>query len=100
MLECASALTAILRRETRARHVRHEAEAAMIAAERAVLESNDEDSAVEGFVSWLPEARDTIERARAAEREVGIDVAVAYQAFVMARNASEHCPVPDGDLRP
>ncbi|CDG38432.1 MULTISPECIES: hypothetical protein [Asaia] len=87
MMDRAQALTAVLRRETGVRRARRNAEAEIVSAERNVLASNDEDSAVEGFVNWLPEARASIERARLAEREVAIDVAVAYQAFIQARAA-------------
>ncbi|GBQ93077.1 hypothetical protein AA0535_2733 [Asaia krungthepensis NRIC 0535] len=87
-MDRAQALTAILRRETGVRRARRNAEADIVTAERSVLASDDEDCAVEGFVNWLPEARAAIERARVAEREVAIDVAVAYQAFIQARAAA------------
>jgi len=90
MMDRAQALTAILRRETGVRRARRNAEAEIVTAERSVLASDDEDCAVEGFVNWLPEARAAIERARVAEREVAIDVAVAYQAFIQARAATRH----------
>ncbi len=88
LLDRAQALMAVLRRETSVRLTRRNAEARIVGAERAVLASNDSDKAVEGFVNWLPEARGAIEKARRAEREVAIDVAVAYHVFVLARNAS------------
>lgn len=89
MVDRAQALTAVLRRETGVRRARRNAEAEIVSAERSVMASNDGDSAVEGFVNWLPEARAAIERARLAEREVAIDVAVAYQAFIHARAATQ-----------
>ncbi len=89
LLDRAQALTAVLRRETGVRMARRNAEAEIVSAERAILDSNDDDRAVEGFVSWLPEARRAIDRARSAEREVAIDVAVAYQAFILARSAAK-----------
>ncbi|WP_025841192.1 hypothetical protein [Asaia platycodi] len=81
----AQALIAVLRRETGARLLRRSAEAKIVCAERAILSSNDSDTAVEGFVNWLPEARGAIEKARSAEREVAIDVAVAYHLFMQAK---------------
>ncbi|WP_122050257.1 hypothetical protein [Asaia bogorensis] len=87
MMDRAQALTAVLRRETGVRRDRRNAEAVIVNAERNVLASDDEDSAVEGFVNWLPEARAAIDRARLAEREVAIDVAVAYQAYIQAKMA-------------
>ncbi len=96
MRDRAQALTAVLRRETGVRRERRNAEAVIVCAERNVLASNDEDSVVEGFVNWLPEARATIERARSAEREVAIDVAVAYQAYIQARIAIKRS-LPTGD---
>ena len=96
MLDRAQALTAVLRRETGVRRERRSAEADIVSAERSILASNDEDSAVEGFVNWLPEARAAIERARVAEREVAIDVAVAYQAFIQAKAAAKGTRVTAG----
>ncbi|WP_336760434.1 hypothetical protein [Asaia sp. VD9] len=98
MLDRAQALTAVLRRETGVRAARRSAEASIVSAERAILDSNDGDSAVEGFMNWLPEARHAIDTARAAEREVAIDVAVAYQAFIVAKNASTRAE--EGDEQP
>ena len=96
MVDRAQALTAVLRRETGVRRQRRSAEADIVSAERSILASNDEDSAVEGFVNWLPEARAAIERARVAEREVAIDVAVAYQAFIQAKAAAKGTRVTAG----
>lgn len=96
MVDRAQALTAVLRRETGVRRERRSAEADIVSAERSILASNDEDSAVEGFVNWLPEARAAIERARVAEREVAIDVAVAYQAFIQAKAAAKGARVTAG----
>ncbi|WP_222547930.1 hypothetical protein [Asaia lannensis] len=96
MVDRAQALTAVLRRETGVRRQRRSAEADIVSAERSILASNDEDSAVEGFVNWLPEARAAIERARVAEREVAIDVAVAYQAFIQAKAAAKGARVTAG----
>lgn len=98
MVDRAQALTAVLRRETGVRCERRSAEADIVSAERSILASNDEDSAVEGFVNWLPEARAAIERARVAEREVAIDVAVAYQAFIQAKGAAKGSRAPAGQL--
>ncbi|GBR08801.1 hypothetical protein HW511_03370 [Asaia siamensis] len=85
MLDRAQALIEVLRRETGVRLTRRNAEAKIVSAERAILMSNDGDQAVEGFVSWLPKARSAIEKARSAEREVAIDVAVAYHVFMLAK---------------
>ncbi|WP_336944938.1 hypothetical protein [Asaia sp. HN010] len=83
----AQALIAVMRRETDARLLRRNAEAKIVCAERAILSSDDSDTAVEGFVNWLPEARGAIEKARSAEREVAIDVAVAYHVFMQAKGS-------------
>lgn len=87
LLDRAQALVEVLRRETGVRLTRRNAEAKIVSAERAILASNDGDHAVEGFVNWLPKARTAIEKARSAEREVAIDVAVAYHVFILAKGA-------------